>query len=205
MAGGRDHTRRHRHGSGALTDLPTWSRVRVAASLLRGHDVLDVGAGPGLLQPFVDGAYVAVDVFPSSLPPAGSRAASSAVALAVRSASFDAVACISALQYVLDVEGALSEFHRVLRPSGQLLLVVPNVAYAASRLKLARGRFPTSSPADTWREGTVRYFSTPDFVPIVEATGFTIRQLGCSGRFHRLRRIRPQLLGADLMFDLEKS
>lgn len=50
---------------------------------------------------------------------------SSAVALPVRAESFDSVLCTEVLEHVPDPHATWSEFHRVLRPGGKVLLSTP--------------------------------------------------------------------------------
>jgi SAM-dependent methyltransferase len=138
------------------------------------------------------------------LEPGRSRVVSEMGALPFRSESFGAVACVSVLQYVVDVKQALAEVHRLLRPGGQLVLLVPNLAYLRNTLKLIRGRLPWCSPADSWTGGTVRYFTLADFMPALEGAGFEVRDVLCSGGLRRLRSRAPALLGADLIFDAER-
>jgi len=179
-------------------------RVAVAAALVRHSPVLDVGAGSCLLEARVGAEYVAVDIAPQVLQPGRNRVVADLLHLPVRSGTFGTVTCISSLQYVVDVEGALEEVRRVTRRGGQLLLLVPNLAFVRNRLKLARGRIPWCSPADTWRGGTVRYFTLADLQPVLERSGWKIVGVHCSGRLRRMRRRFPSVLGADLLFDLER-
>jgi len=179
-------------------------RVRVTAELIRSGPVLDVGAGSCLMEPYVRGPYIATDLSTDLLAPGTSRAVGAMGALPFRTESFGAVACISVLQYVVDVERALREVRRVLRPRGQLVLLVPNLAYVRNTLKLISGRLPWCSPTDSWTGGTVRYFTLADFMPALEGAGFEVRDVVCSGGLRGLRSHAPSLLGADLIFDAER-
>jgi SAM-dependent methyltransferase len=179
-------------------------RVRVTAELIRAAPLLDVGAGPCLLERYVRGPYVATDLSASALQPGTDRAVSEMGALPFRSESFGAVACVSVLQYVVDVNKALREVHRVLRPGGQLVLLVPNLAYVRNTLQLIRGRLPWCSPLDSWTGGTVRYFTLADFMPALEGAGFEVHDVVCTGGLRKLRSRVPSVLGADLVFDAER-
>lgn len=183
--------------------LPHDHRVRAVGDCVRGERVLDVGAGRCLLEPFVRGIYIGIDATAEILGPAPLRAVALAGALPFAESSFDSVVCVSVMQYVLDVEGTLLEFERLLRPGGQIVLLVPNQAYLKHRLNLLRGRLAWASPLDTWRSGTIRQFTLRDLAPMLQRIHLDIRDVRCSGRFRRLRSRRPQLLGADLLFDLE--
>ena len=85
-----------------------------------------------------------------------------------------------------------------------MIVLVPNLSYARNLAELAGGRFPWSSVDDDWRGGTLRYFTRRDLVPMLQRSGFSIRRVRCSGRLRRLRSWWPDLLGADLLFELER-
>lgn len=178
-------------------------RVVAVAELVRGPSVLDIGAGQCLLEPFVHGTYTAVDISTAVLAAGERRAIATATHLPFETAKFDSVFCISVLQYVLDVENALVEFRRVVRPGGQVVVLVPNLAYLQHRVRQLRGRLAWSSSLDNWASGTLRYFTLPDLAPLLERLGFRVRDVRCSGRARGVRSRRPQLLGADLILDLE--
>src|SRR5262245_4111783 len=107
-----------------------------------GKDVLDIGCGPGVLEPYlldrgcrvtaIDFAANMIDQARESLkdhPKSAnvSFAEGSADALPFPDASFDAFVCIGVLSYVPDTDRALREVARVLRPSGTGVLQSQNV------------------------------------------------------------------------------
>jgi ubiquinone/menaquinone biosynthesis C-methylase UbiE len=179
-------------------------RIVAVSELVRGERALDVGAGTCLLEGRVGGTYVAVDVEAGLLAPGADRVVALVDRLPFRDRSFDSVVCVSVLQYVLDVEGALLELRRLVPPGGQIVVLVPNLAYAKHRLTLLRGRLAWSSPLDSWRSGTLRYFTLKDLLPMLDRLQLRTRGVRCSGRWRRLRNLRPQVLGADLILDLER-
>jgi arsenite methyltransferase len=102
-----------------------------------GDDVIDVGCGPGfytaeLLDVVGDaGSLVAVDASPAMLELARRRCAgrpnatfhqAGATALPVEDAAFDRAVCVQVLEYVADVDAALVELHRALRPGGRAVI-----------------------------------------------------------------------------------
>jgi ubiquinone/menaquinone biosynthesis C-methylase UbiE len=102
-----------------------------------GHDVLDVGCGPGfytaeLLDVVGDaGSLVAVDASPAMLDLARRRCAgrpnvtfhrADATALPVEDESFDRAVCVQVLEYVAEVDTALAELRRALRPGGRAVV-----------------------------------------------------------------------------------
>jgi arsenite methyltransferase len=96
-----------------------------------GDAILDVGCGPGfyVADLLERGATVTgVDTSPAMLAIARRRAPGAcllegaATQLPVRAAAFDRALTVQVLEYVVDVDGALAELRRVLRPGGRLLI-----------------------------------------------------------------------------------
>src|SRR5581483_3541232 len=99
--------------------------------------ILDVGCGPGfyvaeLLRRVGDaGSVTGVDRSPQMLALAADRcsghgnvtfAEGDATSLPVASGEFDAAISVQVLEYVADVDTALGELHRALRPGGRVVV-----------------------------------------------------------------------------------
>ncbi|MFI0740703.1 methyltransferase domain-containing protein [Streptomyces sp. NPDC021100] len=114
------------------------AHLRSLLALRPGERVLDAGCGPGYLleemarETGPDGVLRGVDVSASMLDLARRRCGGDGRVgleegrceeLPFPDGSFDAVVSSQVLEYVEDVEGALAEFARVLRPGGRVVVL----------------------------------------------------------------------------------
>ena len=113
-------------------------RTLAALALAHGESVLDAGCGTGLLleQEALavgsEGRAEGVDFSDAMLAHARGRCApleqvrlqqGSIETLPFEDASFDAVSCTQTLLYVEDMDKALREIHRVLKPRGRIAII----------------------------------------------------------------------------------
>jgi ubiquinone/menaquinone biosynthesis C-methylase UbiE len=111
--------------------------VRDALGAVPGERILDVGCGPGFYvaelaeQVGPEGAVVGIDGSPQMLAAAARRSGgrenvafheADATSLPVDDRSFDGAVCVQVLEYVDDVDTALAELYRVLRPGGRAVI-----------------------------------------------------------------------------------
>jgi SAM-dependent methyltransferase len=112
--------------------------VLAALALQPGEQVVDLGCGPGLLAlDMLDrigdrGALQGIDLSPSMLALARRRCGAwqnanfqegDVSALPYGDASFDAGVCTQVYEYVANLDVALRELYRVLRPGGRAVIV----------------------------------------------------------------------------------
>jgi arsenite methyltransferase len=111
--------------------------VREALAAARGERILDVGCGPGYYvaelaeQVTADGHVTGIDASGPMLAVARDRCADvrntdfhegDATSLPFDDAEFDAAVSVQVLEYVPDVDTALAEIRRILRPGGRVAL-----------------------------------------------------------------------------------
>jgi SAM-dependent methyltransferase len=109
--------------------------IRAALALQPGERVLDIGSGPGLLagemaeQVGAEGRVHGIDPSDSMLAIARRSGTpvdygrGDALALPFGDEQFDVVVATQVYEYVEDIDGALAEARRVLRPGGRLLVL----------------------------------------------------------------------------------
>lgn len=92
------------------------------------------------------------------------------------SESFDIVVSDSSLEHRFFVDPVLDEVVRVLRPGGQFLLLLPNIAHWWVRWNLVRGHFPIArnTPTDFTH---LRHFTLPDTRRGLEARGLHVARV----------------------------
>ena len=113
-------------------------RTLTSLALRRGEKVLDAGCGTGLLLEQealavgTDGLAEGIDFSGDMLERANARCGDmpqvhlqqgSAEELPFDDAVFDALSCTQTLLYVKDLDSALNEFYRVLKPGGRLAIL----------------------------------------------------------------------------------
>src|SRR5437763_5928311 len=143
-------------------ELPDW----------RAKEILDVGCGTGAILKQLGNPEknVGIDLAPEAILFCRQRGLNNVrqgdiCALPFADASFDAVICSSVLyhQWVSDVEGAVREMYRVLRPGGVLLINVP--------------AFPLLHSAHDDAVMTARRFRKREIRELLQKQNFTIRRL----------------------------
>lgn len=127
-----------------------------------GQRLLDIGCGNGLLLGAFSGSgarLVGLDRSPEMIAltartaPEALAAVGDARSLPVASSSIDILVSRAVLQHVAELERALAEFRRVLRPKGRCVILVP---VTNPLLALARSMASLLVPARRELSGTLR-------------------------------------------------
>ena len=157
--------------------------VRAALAAAPGERVLDVGCGPGfycaelLEEVGPSGRVMGLDGSPAMLALAQRRCAgrpnvelreADATALPVPDGGFDAALSVQVLEYVADVDAALSEIHRALVPGGRA--VVWDVDWAT--LSIGGDEGLGAAVRRAWDEHLAHPSLPRTLAPRLRATGF---------------------------------
>lgn len=151
---------------GDIVEALEYRLIFELAGGIRGKAILDAGCGDGTLAAAFarQGArrVVGCDTDPRMLARAHDRAASDQVAVGLSAAripalpfpdnSFDIVTCITVLTFIADVDAAIRELARVLRPDGRLIVGDLNKWSIWAARRRIRGWFG----AALWRDARFR-------------------------------------------------
>jgi SAM-dependent methyltransferase len=149
-------------------------RFRKATALAHvpaGAAVLDIGARDGGLRAFLPPGvrYQGIDIAPEfARPDVMIRDISQGIPFP--NASYDFVFCIEVLEHVPNPFATLAEFHRVLKPSGVLILSVPN-PYHIKEIIWNLFRIPD-------RQGHIYGWTRQTMTRLGEMNGFRLERSG---------------------------
>jgi len=192
------------------------ARLAEIAAPKRGHSVLDVATGTGLVAHLVaakvkPGAVIGIDLSERMLSIARARKTANtqfvgmaAERLVFRPSTFDLVTMGEALAYLADPAAALEEAHRVLKPKGRLAVscLRRSLSTAAQNLffqglaPLAKRHYMSLPRFSSERSG----FGEPAVLPrILAESGFsvtTMTELVTGGRAKTAREWTDLMAGA---------
>lgn len=172
----------------AVDRLGVWlskRQIKRAVGDLSGKDVADFGCGyeATTMRTYLDVVSSATLVDLSLAPDLKAAPGVTAIegelpdSLAVlRSGSLDVILCMSVIEHLWEPERSLSEFRRLLRPSGVCAINVPSwrgkraLEYSAFKLGL--------SPAEEMDDHK-NYFDPKDLWPLLVKAGFRPRNIRC--------------------------
>ena len=120
-------------------------------------------------------------------------------ALPYRNEEFDAVTAIAVIEHIFDPYFTITEIHRVLRPGGQLIMEVPNLAWLPRRLDVLFGRVPITGDEEGWDGGHLHYFTFRAVRDLLSSHGFRVEYMGSTGIFPTVRNAWPTLLGGNIL------
>ncbi len=114
-----------------------------------GDVVVDLGCGDGPTAPLISGQWIGVDRSVVELEAAAAAKSGSLVQglfenLPIRRMSVDTVLCSMSLMLAVDLDAAVTEILRVLRPGGSLRLLLPSAKPLTNRDRLRYWRLQRS-------------------------------------------------------------
>lgn len=115
-------------------------------------------------------------------------------------AYFDAVTLLAVLEHLFDPYAVIREIHRVVRPGGDFIIDVPNVASFTNRLRILFGGLPVTSADPGWDGGHLHYFSKASLDRFLASEGFEVVERKTSGGRAQLREWWLSLLGGELIY-----
>jgi predicted SAM-dependent methyltransferase len=120
-------------------------------------------------------------------------------ALALADASFGAIICSHVLEHVPDDAAAMRELHRVLRPGGWAIVMVPLDTARASTYEDPAIVTPEQRQLAYWQDDHVRLYA-PDIVDRLSAAGFTVSTERVASQLSPELARRHRLLESDYVF-----
>jgi SAM-dependent methyltransferase len=163
------------------SDPPPRHLAAFVSSLTPAAVALDLGCGDGRLSELIEaGSLTIADVSEVALGRARSRLPEATVValdpdapLPLADNAFDLVLCAETIEHVRDVQLALSEVRRILRPGGRLALTTPAHGRLTGLAVAIRGfehKFDPLSPH-------LRFLSRRSLARLLDEMGFGIRRL----------------------------
>ena len=117
---------------------------------------------------------------------------------------FGSVTCLAVLAQVFDPYFVIQEISRVLKPSGELIISVPNVGSFSNRVRVLCGRKPVTSLDPDWGGGQLHNFTLYDTCKFLRDSGFKIIVKESTGGLIRLRRWWISLLCGEFVIKCKK-
>lgn len=174
-----------------MSPLVSARRQRVLALLgpQLGETVLDIGSGPGFLADEMaavagpSGRVAGIDRSPNMLALARKRCAdrpqatfqeADVTAIPFPAETFDAAIAVQVYEYVPDMEAALRELHRVLRPGGRSVIVDTDWA---SLVWESQDRVRAERVFRAWEEHLTDPYLPRRLAPLLLKSGFEVAKV----------------------------
>lgn len=125
--------------------------------------------------------------------------------------SFDCITSLITLDWVYNLDNALSEIHRILKQDWIFILQVNNLWFLPRRLKLLFWNHPKISAFSKsewknigWDANICHTFTEKELTRLLKKYWFKVIEKTGTGLFYKLRNWRPGLLCWDLFYVLKK-
>jgi len=206
----------HRMILDRISDPYANDRTDIAARMLRaGHRILDLGTWGGGFLGRADIQAKFSERHGLDLP-SGSVDAAMKRGIAAKvwnlneipypfdSGYFDAVTALAVLEHVFDPISGIREIARLVRPGGQAIVCLPNVASLSNRVRVLLGFLPVTSLDPGWDGGHLHYFTIAETRKLLERSGFRVTHVGISGATQKLRMRWPSLLSGEFILGADR-
>ncbi len=207
----------HRYFLDYLIDYEANDRINVAASMLKGgHRILDLGIWGGTFLNLSDirnkySERFGIDISSESVIAAQDSGIKNAQVWNLNSFPypfddeyFDSISLLAVLEHLFDPDEVIIEAYRLLKPGGQIVLALPNLASFTNRMRIFLGKLPITSDDPGWDGGHLHYFTISAAKQLLIRNGFRITNLGISGGNQKLRLIWPSMLAGEFILCGEK-
>jgi len=206
---------------GSRYDLPYLTRLQIVSRLRPGERVLDVGCGSGEIARLMrekDCTVIGLELDSEKAAKAGTYCEQVLVGdietmpLAFEPESFDVFVLSNILEHLRDPVATLRRLVPLLRPTGRILVDLPNVAHWDVRLRLLRGRWDYED-AGILDRTHLRFYTRKTAREMLRETGFEILDediipdvplFRYKKRWahvnYRIARLRPDLLSTEMLF-----
>lgn len=103
---------------------------------------------------------------------------------------YDVIVCADILEHIIDPQSVLHLLKDLLKPNGEVLISLPNVAFGLNRLNLLLGRW-NYTEFGTLDKTHLRFFTAKTLKELVENAGLKIRYFRPYNQFGILAKIYP--------------
>jgi ubiquinone/menaquinone biosynthesis C-methylase UbiE len=118
----------------------------------------------------------------------------------------DVVVCEASLSCFIRPDKVIEEVHRVLKKNGVFIVQIGNYAYLTRRLALLAGNLPKISSFKGFGDGgMLHHFTYASLKELLEEKKFKVTAQANSGVGAQLRKIWPELLAADIIYQAQKK
>jgi SAM-dependent methyltransferase len=118
---------------------------------------------------------------------------------------FDLIFMIATMEHVFDPIFAIKEVARILKPSGNFIVEVPNIVFLPYRIKFLLGIRPRTSWGYGWDGGHLNYFTRKDLKKALEKEGLVCQKITGSGIFFNLRKWWGSMLLPNIIIKTRKT
>ncbi len=117
---------------------------------------------------------------------------------------FDTVTCLAVLTQVFDLYSLIWEIYRILKPGGDLIVSVPNLASFSNRIRILCGRRPVASLDPGYSGGQLHNFTLYDLCKFLKHSNSKVVIKEGTGGWMQLKRLWLSLLSGELVIECVK-